>query len=615
MHKYQNNAFRILGLLPSASMQEIMSRVSEIKVKKSLGFDVSYEFDFTWMGPLDRSEESVINALQRLEDPVSRLKEEILWFWIESKEDTRALDCLKQNKRQSAHEIWRTIAYNINLENSKLSSAKETPTKESIRACLNDAILAHSSVIAKEFNVRYKEEVLREERIVINEESEVLCCPDCHKIYEKEWKICLKCGVKLVVHKNKRKEEIIKSRSSDVVLGESHWKNWRFALDKFCSLDKLEGYWEEVKDKAKTINDARLSDIKISEIKENFLYEISEVNFSFISRALTFKDYERVKRHSSLINGFGLSTQLLKKGLSNVLVSQIELLNQYCKSNAEEMSKLPEDVVIKDVLDMHTRFINKIQEPIYEGNLVDINCISDFALTRDNVAKELRNLANMVNNKFENYIEALVIINEAVEMAASTYVKERFQKDEDTIANNLANQSNASSSVGSNKNSNVGSDGVGSVGKKTNPIVYTKNGIWNKVLIWGGIVIFLVIITSLSKDKSGSSSNYSSPGYSGSSSYQSKKDNLKREIDDARAELASLELSLNSGNNKLKAMKFEIDRLGTVYQDNDSLQYYNSNVDEYNSILATYKRVAEEYETLLSETNAKINRYNELIRR
>jgi hypothetical protein len=632
MYKYQNNAFRILGLLPSASMQEIMSRVSEIKVKKSLGFEVAYEYDFPWMGPLDRSEENVINALQRLEDPVARLKEEILWFWIDGKEDNKALDYLKQNKRQGAHEIWHIIAQNINLESSKLSSAKDKPTKESIRACLNDAILAHSSVIAKEASIKYKQGRLKEEKVVIQEESEIFCCPNCHKIYDKGWKICLKCGVELKIQKNERKEEIINSRGSDINLDESHWKNWRFALNKFCSLDKLEGYWEEVYEKAKRINDARLSYLKINEVKENFLCEISEVNFSFISQASAFKDYERLKKHSNLINGLGLSNNLLKKGFNKALASQIELLNHLCKSIAEEIAKLPEDVTIEDVLDIHTRFYNKIREPIYEGNLVDINCISDFSLARDNVATVLRDVANMINNKFHNYIEALAIINEAVEQSASTYVKERFQKDEDIIANNLAMQTNASNKAGSGQPRTSSNAGSG-IGRKTYPVSNKMDSVkrifqdpfsisnwkdlianWKVVFIWGGIIIFLIIVSSSSNNKSSSTSSYS-----GSSS-RSEIRSLDAEISSGKAKLTELETYLNSGTNKLTAIKDEIDQLNAKYQYSTYVpanveSYYNSKVQEYNSLKDTYNRVYDEYETLRNATNAKINRYNELVRR
>src|SRR3989338_4979467 len=131
---YQNNAFRVLGLLPSASMQEIISRVNEIRVKKSIGFDFEYDYDFPWMGYLDRSDENVINALQRLENPEERLKEEIFWFWIASEEDRKALKYLTQGKRKDAHGIWGCIAYDKDLQNLKTNLTANQPSEEAVSA-------------------------------------------------------------------------------------------------------------------------------------------------------------------------------------------------------------------------------------------------------------------------------------------------------------------------------------------------------------------------------------------------------------------------------------------------------------------------------------------------
>ncbi len=627
MHKYQNNAFRVLGLLPSASTQEIMSRVSEIKVKKSLGFDVVYEYDFPWIGALDRSEENVINALQRLENPVTRLQEEMFWFWVEGKEDNEALDCLRQDNRQKAHEIWRKTAYNGNLQSSNPDTHTERPSEEAIRACLNEAILAHSSVIAKEVCVKYKQETIKEKKIVVREESERFCCPDCNKIYDKEWKICLKCGVPLVVQKNKRKEEVIKLRESDATLGDSHWKNWRFALNKFSTLEKLPGYWEIVNVKATQINDARLSSLRIEEIRGNFLFEILEVNFSFISQSLIFKDYERVRKHSGLVNGLNLSSNILKLGFNKALASQIDLLNQYCRGVSGEMSKLSDGVSLKDVLGIHSRFCSKIKDPIYEGNLVDINCISDFALARDNVAAELRGISNLINNKFHGYKEALPIMKEAVEQAASSYIKERLQKDEEIIKGNLSSQGFTSSDVNAD------------LGKKTKPVSNKtgslknifrdpfsirswKNFIthWKAVLVWGGIILFLIYSSSNNSSSSRSYPSSGSRSYSTSYSSSSEKERLNSEITSGKIRLATLDLTLQNSANKISALKSEIESLEAQYKyANDVPEYiqndYNSKVEEYNALVGSSKSSYAEYEALLNETNAKINRYNALIKR
>jgi len=74
MLRYQNNAFRILGLLPDATLSKIKERADEIKVKSDLGMEISFEYDFPLLGEFDRSYENVINAVERLENPLFKVK-------------------------------------------------------------------------------------------------------------------------------------------------------------------------------------------------------------------------------------------------------------------------------------------------------------------------------------------------------------------------------------------------------------------------------------------------------------------------------------------------------------------------------------------------------------
>jgi hypothetical protein len=134
MFRYQNNAFRILGLEPNVSMKEITKRVNEIKVKISLEMNVEYDYDFPFMGPIHRDEENILNALQRLENPILRLKEEIFWFWFETDSDIEAINYLTQNNRNEAHNIW-----NVQLKDDNF-------TEESISAYFNQIILAHRKI-------------------------------------------------------------------------------------------------------------------------------------------------------------------------------------------------------------------------------------------------------------------------------------------------------------------------------------------------------------------------------------------------------------------------------------------------------------------------------------
>ena len=106
MNIYQNNAFRVLGLLTNAGTKDIVSRAEEIKAKKSVDVHDVYEYDFPWLGPLDRSEENISSAVQRLEDPVRRIKQELSWFWVQSQDDKDALTWLSRYRPKSAVDIW-----------------------------------------------------------------------------------------------------------------------------------------------------------------------------------------------------------------------------------------------------------------------------------------------------------------------------------------------------------------------------------------------------------------------------------------------------------------------------------------------------------------------------
>src|SRR5665648_1120835 len=281
MLRYKNNEFRILGLRSNVSMHEIMKRVNEIKVKISLGMEIVYEYDFPWMGKLDRNEHSVINALQRLENPISRLREEIFWFWSETDYDTQAIKYLIQNNRKSARDAWRALITEENL------------TKESLSALINQIILVHSSIIGEEF------------------EGE---------------------------EKNQKKKSI--------TLSERHWENWKFVIRQSTLLDSNELFRGMVKNKAEKIDDPRLSTIKADEICDNFLQDIVEPNFALMSDALISKDYERVKKHSSLLsedwipNDSSLPLEILRKGFNRVFSSQTDLLNRHAQNAAKELKRV-----------------------------------------------------------------------------------------------------------------------------------------------------------------------------------------------------------------------------------------------------------------------------------
>lgn len=424
MFRYQNNAFRILGLTHEASIKEIMQHVNEIKVKKSLGIDVSYEFDFSWMGNVDRSEQNVINALQRLENPISRLKEEIFWFWIDTDTDREALYYLIEGDRQSAHKLWKSVIASDLQDNQKVS------------ALVNQMILSHSSVIGREINLKYKEGVYTKG-----------VCPKCNMQFGHDYRFCIQCGKKL----REIRVENTPAEKRNVNLSDTHWKNWRFAINRISLIAENDLFWERTRKKAEIINDPLLSTAKVNEMRSGFFNDIVNPNFRFIAQSLFSKDYERTRRHAGLLNGSSLPNDVLRKGFSETLNSQISLIKRHCITSKKEVSEFEKTHIkpIPVLVKIYSKLEKNVADPIKEGNLVDFNCISDFGLARDSLANDIKNMAIILNNlllddstiigekRERGFQKAYEMIKKAYNYANSQYTKQKFEKDEEVIKRNM----------------------------------------------------------------------------------------------------------------------------------------------------------------------------------
>lgn len=572
MLRYQNNAFRILGLKPNVSMQEIMQRINEFKVKKFLDMDVVYEYDFPWMGPLDKSEQNVLNALQRLENPVSRLREEIFWFWFETDCDKKAINYLKKNDHRAAHKTWNAV---ITSENS---------TKESMSAFMNQIILAHSSVIGEEC-----------------EEEE----------------------------KNQKKKS--------TTLSEKHWKNWKFVISRFTLIASNKVFWEMVKNKAEKIDDPRLSSSKVDEIRNNFLQDIAEPNFTFMSDALISKDYERVKQHSSLLkedwipNESSIPSEVLRKGFNRILASQTDLLNRHAQNAAKELKKVEKGDIDADntIIKIYSKLIDNVTDIIYEGSLVDPNSISDFALAKNELAEVIRNCAIALNNilianinlsqeEKENKVykvnQAYEMIKKALEYTTTTYVRQKYEKDEEVLKNNLGTAQGNYYAKKYNKQ----------------PSKRFNWGCLFNFLFWGAIILYFVIIpmfndnSSSSKPPTSTSSSSSNAAYIKSqndlSQLKIRIDNLAEAIKKKETKILELESIFKAEGNKIEVLDSELKKLdlrieGTAVGvgKDKMIEEYNQKVEQYNTLLNSYENVYSEYKKLFDECQQDIITYNSLL--
>jgi hypothetical protein len=124
MEFIHKNPFRILGLPVTASEREISKRVSDLEMYLEMGKPVYYDMDFPALSPIERSLESVSQAVNQIESDKSRLYYSTFWFWNNNTTDELALDVLKEGKIDTAIRLMEKLLSSGNGEEKSFSTAK-----------------------------------------------------------------------------------------------------------------------------------------------------------------------------------------------------------------------------------------------------------------------------------------------------------------------------------------------------------------------------------------------------------------------------------------------------------------------------------------------------------
>jgi len=105
----KNNAYHILGLDTSASEKELLKRSKEIINRIKIDDTPEYDLDLGMFEDF-RTEDSVKEALQKLQAPKKRIREYFFWFQISDNVDEQALGLLKQKDYLNAIRTWKNAA-------------------------------------------------------------------------------------------------------------------------------------------------------------------------------------------------------------------------------------------------------------------------------------------------------------------------------------------------------------------------------------------------------------------------------------------------------------------------------------------------------------------------
>lgn len=106
MNLTNNNPFRILGLPLTASARDITKQVNTLATYAEMGKSKSFDTDFSFLPPVNRTPEVIAEANKRMEQSENRLLYSLFWFWKNNSVDELAWDVLEEGRVERAIEIW-----------------------------------------------------------------------------------------------------------------------------------------------------------------------------------------------------------------------------------------------------------------------------------------------------------------------------------------------------------------------------------------------------------------------------------------------------------------------------------------------------------------------------
>lgn len=117
-----NNPFRILGLPSNSSEKDIQRQLSIIKRYTEANQNKNFDFDFSYLGAINRSSDLIKEAQSKIEQAVQKIYHSIYWFTNFHQVDEIAFNCIKNNDPQKAIENWEKVVSNHPITDANFSA-------------------------------------------------------------------------------------------------------------------------------------------------------------------------------------------------------------------------------------------------------------------------------------------------------------------------------------------------------------------------------------------------------------------------------------------------------------------------------------------------------------
>lgn len=128
MQLIKNNPYRLLGLPANASERELQKQLAIIKRFAEVKQSKSFDYDFTFLGPLVRSEEIIKDAANKIEQATNKIFYAIHWFINYNHIDDTAINYLKQNNADKAIEIWDKLVNSSSINENNFNAYSNLST-------------------------------------------------------------------------------------------------------------------------------------------------------------------------------------------------------------------------------------------------------------------------------------------------------------------------------------------------------------------------------------------------------------------------------------------------------------------------------------------------------
>jgi DNA-binding response OmpR family regulator len=581
---YQVNAFRITGLNVDSSLRDITREGEKLEMSIKLG--VVRSSNNILPLPEQASIPAIRAALQTLKDPEQRLLHEMFWFWPcigQSKEDP-ALRALQLGNYQGAVNLW----------------TNAMPRDKGI-AVHNLAVFYH---------VRALDEA----------------------------------------------KQIPKTPTTAEFGEQSLWRN---AYRYWEELIGHSEFWDSLTNRIREISDPRLAIETAQHIWSSLPDALLAINAHLAVSAAENENFEEAGKQLRLMYASEFGIDRAKKATLRPLAPLRDEVIRLCENAEREARSNPKEAtaVLRKLFADKAKLLQAFNYLAGAGDPMR-------DAVHDRVAEAGRVCLVAYVNETEDWDAAQPLFEECLALSEGPALRSRLEEDLEIIAGNIAarnqRQSAATAKVSSRK-----SVSTNAAAFRAGRAVAAVSG-WSKgkilllsflVLVIGGAAITGYLddnpSTNTSSEPSGATPA-SSPvlpetpaiipstpqppaarGVPDSPNYEISGDDteaqeLKTEIETARATLDTLENEIDRANSTLKSEETQnnsdrqtLDRM----QRNQSLgvevdvdayerirRRYNDGVDGFNAEVGVYNAKLAEYKQLLAATNAQISRYNSLRR-